>query len=410
MDIKKAKEILSGEKYYTAEELRFNKKYGMMLSKTELDAFYECKEILLDENDSCFIKIPLKTFNSNNLYYHDGSYLSAVRDEYLSTLDGDFSESVFTQKNLPDILVSRVFSEVEGTLNIENVPTTHKRIRQIYNSDKLIDKNDIIIKNMLNAIFFVLEEPEFNKENLFKLYNILSTNCLDDEDKLKDGLYYRDDDVSVGGYDGVYHEKIEEYMDGLFWLVNDKTASGKLGVYLPHICHYYVLYLHPYFDYNGRTARMVSLWISLLKGLSNVSPLFMSEAINDNKQDYYKALINSRNTGNDLTYFLGYIFETATKYSLVYKNVEGVKKELADVGSFMTASELIYLKKILVHNADSYFNYKMFMSYCGNNMTKQAALKILRKLTDYGIINETQNKKNETIFKVNQDMLKYVQE
>ncbi len=58
----------------------------------------------------------------------------------------------------------------------------------------------------------------------------------------------------------------------------------------------------------------------------------MSEAINDNKKEYYRAITNTRNTYNDLTYFLGYILETAIKYSLVYKNLEEVKEKLSKTG------------------------------------------------------------------------------
>ena len=70
--------------------------------------------------------------------------------EYLSTLIKDYAENkdFLTNRNIDQIMLSRIFSEVEGTLNIENVPTTHKRIKEIFESKELTDKNDIIIKNM----------------------------------------------------------------------------------------------------------------------------------------------------------------------------------------------------------------------------------------------------------------------
>ena len=156
----------------------------------------------------------------------------------------------------------------------------------------------------------------------------------------------------------------EEYMNGLFDLVNDKEQAKKLGIYLPHICHYYILYLHPYFDYNGRTARMVSLWISIINDLSYVSPLFISEAINEFKSEYYKAIVNTRNTNNDLTYFLGYILETAIKFSLIYKNIEEIKKKLSISGEFLSNTELVYLKKILIHNPENDMVFHPSYAYC----------------------------------------------
>lgn len=177
-------------------------------------------------------------------------------------------------------------------------------------------------------------------------------------------------------------------------------------ILLPHICHYYVLYVHPYFDYNGRTARMVSFWISVIYDIS-VAPLFISEAINEFKSDYYKALINTRNMSNDLTYFLGFILETTTKFSLIYKNIEEIKNKLSVSGDFLSSAELVYLKKILIHNPENYFNCKMFLEYINNNMSKQGAFKILNSLTGYRILTETVNKKKEKIYKVNPKYVVY---
>lgn len=131
----------------------------------------------------------------------------------------------------------------------------------------------------------------------------------------------------------------------------------------------------------------------------NVSPIFMSEAINEYKTNYYEAIKETRNANNDLTYFLGFIFETAVKFSLIYKNIEYIKEKLSSTGDFLSASEIIYLKKILVHNHDNYFNCKMFMGYVGNNMSKQYALKTLNRFRECGI--------KEIIFKMNQDFLIY---
>ena len=48
---------------------------------------------------------------------------------------------------------------------------------------------------------------------------------------------------------------------------------------------------------------MVQIWIFMLT--NNVGALYLSEAINDNKNKYYEAIENTRNSRNDLTYFIG---------------------------------------------------------------------------------------------------------
>jgi Fic family protein len=287
------------------------------------------------------------------------------------------------------------------------VPTTHKRIQQICSGVPLSDKNDIIIKNMKTAIDFINNErPQFNKENLYKIYCMLSDNCLDDEDKLKAGNYYRDGDVTIGGFDGAPVDKIDECMNSLFNFINSPSIPHTYDILIPFICHYYILYVHPYFDYNGRTARMVAYWLSVILNVSEV-PVFTSEAINENKNRYYKAITNTRITGNDLTYFLGYIMEVSIEYSFIYKNVEEIEKKINLTGNFLSSTERVYLKKILIHNKDGFFNCKKFMEYIGNNMTRQGALKFLNTFVDYDILQKSCNKKGEAVYKINQDILTY---
>ena len=152
MDKEQVSKIVLGEKYYSVEDLRYNQKVGIMLSKEQFFKFLSLKEKLAEENE--YVKIlPLKTFNSKHCFYVNGLYLNLTKNEYLEILisDLELNQSLLFDRNVEDILNSRLFSEIEGTLNIENVPTTHKRIAEIHESDNLTDKNDIIIKNVIMA-------------------------------------------------------------------------------------------------------------------------------------------------------------------------------------------------------------------------------------------------------------------
>lgn len=409
MEKKEILKLILGNEYYTIDDLRYNQKLGFLFSKDEMARFLKEKDNFIETKNERFQVLPLKTFNSKYCFYVKGEYLLNNYIQYLTSFVEDLklNQKTLFERNADDIIMSRAFSEIEGTLNVENVPTTHKKVKDIYQKKTLTDKNDIIVKNMIDAMeFIVKEKPSFDKENLLKLYNILSSNCLDDEDKLKEGAYYRDDYVSIGGFEGAPDSVIEECMDSLFAFVNNPENLKKYEALLPHICHYYILYIHPYFDYNGRTARMVSFWLNYIFDI-NDAPLFMSEAINDNKKEYYRAITNTRNTYNDLTYFLGYILETAIKYSLVYKNLEGVKEKLSKTGDTLTSTEWGYLKKIIIHNSTGYFTYKDFFEYIHSTMTKQGGLKILNAFVDYNLLIKNINKKKEAIYMVNPEILTY---
>ena len=409
MNKKQAVDLIVNEKYYSINDLRYNQKVGIMLSKDEFEHFLSIKDQLIDEGFEYIKTLPLKTFNSRHCFYVNAVYLLQTQNEYLRLFVSDYelNQSSLFDRNIEDMLTSRLFSEIEGTLNIENIPTTHRHIVEVSKSENLTEENDIIVKNMLNAIQYIVnEKPAFNKENLRELYNILSKDCLPEKLQIKDGAYYRDDKVYIGAFEGAPTEIVEECMDSLFAFANDPESLKVHEDYLPYICHYYILYVHPYFDYNGRTARMVSFWLNYINKIP-YAPYFMSEAINESKNDYYRAITDTRNTNNDLTYFLGYILETSIKYGFVYKNLEEMKKMLSKTGDTLTSTEWVYVKKILVNNPEDYFNYKMFLTYIHATMTRQGALKILNNLHSYGILEKTTNRKGDIIFRFNQEFITY---
>ena len=401
--------LLSGDSYYTIDDLRYNQKVGIMLSKEQFAKVLTVKDELVAEELAGTCALPLVTFNSKHCFFVRGKYLLSLEDEYLRLLVEDYeaNKSLLFARNAADMAISRLFSEIEGSLKIENVPTTRKRIAEIHKSNQPKDQNDIIIKNMLSAVEFITEEkPAFNKENLKKLYDILSKDSLDEALRLKEGCYWRDGEVFVGSYEGADYRIVDACMDSLFAFAGDAANIKEYGILLPYICQYYIVYIHPYFDFNGRTARMVSFWLSYIYDIAG-APIFMSEAINDSKGDYYRAIVNTRNTNNDLTYFLGYILETAIKYTFVYKNLEEIKKELSESGDTLTATEWGYVKKILVHNRENFFNYKMFLEYIHSEMSKQGAIKILDNLTAYGILTKSKNRKGEAIYRVVPERMTY---
>ena len=207
---------LLGVNYYSPEDLRYNVKHGFLLSKDDYDDFLSTKDELLSSDDEHFCKLPLVTFNSPYCFYTQGLYLLNNLHTYVTTILDDYylNDEILIDRNFSDIILSRAFSEIEGTLRIENVPTTRKRIQEIFRSDSLKDKNDVIIKNMINAMNFIMKgKPEFNKENLNKLYTILSNECLDEENRLLSNAFYRHDEVFIGGFNGAPVDKINEMMD-----------------------------------------------------------------------------------------------------------------------------------------------------------------------------------------------------
>lgn len=413
MEMIKLQKVLLNQlnnKYYSPKELMYGYEPGSYLSPFEYKSYLDYIESFIGDSKNSMFNLNLKSFNSKYIYFLASNELISLDTSYLNLL----KEAMVEKKPLVSsvfkdvIYKSRIYSEIEGTLNVENVPTTRKRLKELLEKEvKPETLNDIIIKNMDEGIKFVYSLPEFNKDNLLKLYKILSKDCLKKEDEIKDGHFYRDDEVEIDNYPGCPTSKVEECMDSLFSFVKEKIQKGDgfSQFILPHICHYYIVYIHPYFDYNGRTARMVSLWINLLIN-DEIMPPLISEAINQNKNEYYKALRNSREARNDLTYFLIYIFKTAISYILSYKDLEIVDQYVKNQGNVLTETELNYVKKILVTYKGK-FSYQDFIKNCQIEISKQGAFKILNKFVDLKILLVVDTPSKVKLFDINNKVIKY---
>jgi Fic family protein len=408
-DYKKIFAQMLNEHYFSSKELMYSTDANIMLTPHEYKELLEFKKTLLNSKTKYIQKIDLKTFNDAPIHYANSFELLSSANIYFKAILDDYNENKKTlfSRNVGDITLSRIYSEIEGSLNIESVPTTRRAVDELAKGKREPqNKNDQIIKNMIDAIIFVSDIPDFNESNLFKLYSILSKDCLDEEDKLLEGNIYRHDQVEIGGYKGCPVNQIKDCMDSLFSFINENKKNSDYVNLLPHIAHYYIAYVHPYFDFNGRTARMVSYWISLLINRTILPPV-VSEAINQTKSQYYEALSETRDSNNDLSYFLLYIFNISTKYILAYKNIEEISQDLMNKQSVvLTSTEKSYFKKILISNKGK-FTHNEFTQRIGVNMSKQGALKVLNAFEEYGLLTSETSKSNNKLFEINHKIIKY---
>ena len=407
MELDQIFNLMLTDKYYTGRELKYDTDPGIFVTPYQYKLLLEYIDSLAGKNKDV-VGLELKTFNNHTLHFSFCDELLDKFNDFFSLVidDADINKSWLYFRNIDSITKSRIFSEIEGTLNIESVPTTRKLLSDIiYEKRKPASNNEQIILNMSRAIEFVNKCPAFNKTNLFELYSLLSKDCLYEDQKLKPGEYYRYDEVEIDEYNGCPQEKIDSCMDSLFDFVNSNFKNTRIKYYLPHIAHYYILYIHPYFDLNGRTARMVSYWIFLLLDHHSFPPV-VSEAINQTKNKYYASLRETRNSHNDLTYFLLYIYDISIKYFLTYNNLEYIEQTLKEKSIIISETEKTYLKKILISSKGK-FTYEDFIKYINAKISKQGAFKILNQFVDYGLLHSEINSSNKKIFEFNSDFVKY---
>ncbi len=219
------------EIYYNPNELKHGNKAKTFLSSFDVGALVKrMAEILKSDKDERFVEHDLFAWDSKLLFY-------LLLKDLVSVLEA--SNQLVFSLDLDDFLLnarkdSTVYSEIEGSLSIEGVPTTRKRMTELLQKGaEPTCRNDTIIKNMSLGLKFISERPLFNEGNLASLYEILSKGCLDEEDRLKEGETYCYDEVEADQYFGCPHSEIRQCMDSLFAFVNANLDNAKLRPFLP---------------------------------------------------------------------------------------------------------------------------------------------------------------------------------
>ena len=387
------------DKYPTPTDLVYKHKY----THNELDDINQGKY-----SDNRYTKIKLYNADGTNLIFLNSDYIKNKLIDSESLIDDANIDSLLDIDD-EELINGFIFSEIESSLAIEGVRSTRAKIEKISKTDydKLKNDNEIIVKNMLEAYSY-MKTTTISKESILTLYNIISNNCLDKSEILLKGNYYRHDVVDIIGSNervidtGVDHTKLDSLMNQLISYIHNKKSPDD-HILAPHIIHFYMVYLHPYFDYNGRMARALSFWYSMQYS-PLFSLLFVSEAINNqkNKKRYYNAISLSRKTNNDITYFIEYMADIILEYSIVYINYYNIIESLQGKGEVISRATQTTIKNVLVMYSikDEYFDWKKYKTNTPDNFSKVQYLKYLNALLELKILTVKKQKK-VNLYKVN---------
>lgn len=208
--------------------------------------------------------------------------------------------------------------EILSTFRIEQITTSRESVRRILSGQAPRDDEEHCIYGMKQGLEFIADRSHtITEENLFRLYQITIGDFLPVEDRLLPGRWYRHDGVTV--IDGKTEhirlpwQKLPSYMNGLVAYAAEKTAQNDLMK--AAILHFALAYLHPYFDGNGRMARLLHLWYLVQQGYSSALFVPMSRFVEESRSRYYKAYTqveqNQQISGVlDVTPFLVYFAES----------------------------------------------------------------------------------------------------
>ncbi|MBL7766891.1 MAG: Fic family protein [Chitinophagaceae bacterium] len=121
------------------------------------------------------------------------------------------------------------------------------------------------------------------------------------------------------------YDEVLAFMNNLEQFINENELCDWDPLVKMAIIHHQFESIHPFYDGNGRTGRIINILYLVKEGLLNLPILYLSRYINQNKADYYRLLQKVR-TENAWEEWVLYILEGVEQTSLqTIKIIEGIK-------------------------------------------------------------------------------------
>ena len=306
------------------------------------------------------------------------------------------------------VLSSITVKEAKDSSEIENIITTHDElfrslvmkekyikpeVKEVLNYKKALFKGFELLKKhkllTVNMIVQIQQEIEQNSAGIRKLPGTKLVS-----DSTGEVLYTPPDNPQV----------IINLLKNLEEFIN--TDSDRFDPLTKlAIVHYQFEAIHPFYDANGRTGRILNVLYLVLKGLLNEPFLYLSGYIIKHKPEYYRLLRNVTFNGDweNWVLFILKVIEITAKETL------SLSKEI--VNAMESVAEQIKTKRPKIYSHDlvelifSNVYTKISMLEEKKIASRNIASKYLKELSSIGVLKEIKVGKekffvNEMLFKI----------
>lgn len=336
--------------------------------------------------------------NGSRFYYNEDK-LELVKEELEKFLEWDKSmDSLSFAKKM-------MFShELKANNLVEGYSDDLELIEAIVAKKTARIQDDEVrkrINNLYKGYQYILDHRIMDERHLHELYTILSKDLLSNYDLTHMGKLYRGAPVYIlqnGRIDmeleeAIDYENIEQLIAEYFDFIHAPfIGSTKTDEYIKsQIMHFYFVYIHPYFDVNGRTSRTMAMWYLMLK---KAYPFIIFNRGISFKGTKYDATIRKAKERKDLTLFLEMMLDTLK----IELEKEKIMQDVASSTSFKMGSidyqTILYF--LTMNGLRTCLDFVVFYNHF-NDHKKPSEIyhEMLEPLIDAGIFNCIRQTKGE---------------
>ncbi len=191
--------------------------------------------------------------------------------------------------------------EAKDSSAIENIVTTHD---DLYRSDAVSRQFASLAAKEVYSYATALREgyQSVRTTGLITSNNIIEAQATLEENKAGfrklPGTSLKNDQTGETVFTPPQNpDEIIRLMSNLELFINDNSVCNLDPLVKMAIIHHQFESIHPFYDGNGRTGRILNILYLVKEGLLNTPGLYLSRYVNQNKAEYYRLLQTVRDNG-----------------------------------------------------------------------------------------------------------------
>ena len=299
-----------------------------------------------------------------------------------------------------------VLQEAKDSSEIENIITSTDELYEAITSNKSQLKPEIKeVVNYRRSIFIGYEL--IKKQGFLRVNDIIKIqqDLIDNNAGIRStpGTVLKNDRTGEVVYTPPQNKTdIEDLLTNFIDHYNERETKLSPLINLA-ILHYQFESIHPFYDGNGRTGRILNILYLILNNLLEIPILYLSSYIIKNKGEYYK-LLNAVNKNQEWENWIVYILkavEVTSKQTIA--QIRSIRKLLnLTIEEVKNNAPKIYSKELVENIFEQpYTKIEYITKKLG--VERKAASRYLKKLKEIGILES--KKVGKEIIYINKDLI-----
>ncbi len=278
--------------------------------------------------------------------------------------------------------------EAKDSSEIENVVTTHDELYRAGVSSQNISQEAKEVQRYREALYLGFELIQ-EKKLLLKRYIVAIQQKLEDNDagiRSQSGTVLKDSRGNVVYTPPQNYQDIQDLMDNLEEYINNSELDDFDILTKMAIIHYQFESIHPFYDGNGRTGRIINILYLILNNLLDVPVLYLSSYIIEHKSEYYTLLNKVRKEDaweEWVLYMLRGVEQTSLQSVVLIEKIVSLMDETKEI---LKANFSKFYSKDLLEILFKHPYTKITFLIDELGVTRKTATSYLKELEAYGIL------------------------